>query len=126
MRKITFKVDVPAVGTNQAYRRRGYAPGMYMTAEGNTYKQMVACMAHYAIAEEANGKDKKFFHVPDISIQFTYGDKRRHDIDSGIKLTLDAMNGIVYRDDSQICRMEVWKLYEKNKPSVSITVSEAW
>lgn len=42
-----------------------------------------------------------------VDIAITYADKRRRDLDNGAKALLDAMNGIVYVDDSQIDDLRV-------------------
>ena len=47
----------------------------------------------------------------------------RPDIDNYAKSVLDALNGIVYRDDSQVVDLFVRKLYDDN-PRLEITVQE--
>ena len=48
---------------------------------------------------------------------------KRPDLDNCAKLTLDALNEILWIDDSQICELIVKKQYS-NKPRTEITVSE--
>ena len=49
----------------------------------------------------------------------------RPDIDKLARGTLDAMKGIIYRDDSQIVSLRLWKSYAKTSPGARITVSGA-
>lgn len=48
----------------------------------------------------------------------------RPDVDNYAKIALDGLNGIVWRDDSQVVRLTALKMYAL-KPSLEITISEA-
>lgn len=48
---------------------------------------------------------------------------KRPDLDNCIKFILDAMNGIVYKDDSQVCAIIALKGYS-DIPRTDITVTE--
>ena len=43
---------------------------------------------------------------------------KRPDIDNYIKLVLDALNGVFYKDDSQICHIEAIKKYSQDPRTV--------
>jgi len=43
---------------------------------------------------------------------------KRPDIDNYVKLVLDALNGVFYKDDSQVCHIEAIKKYSKNPRTV--------
>lgn len=45
---------------------------------------------------------------------------RKPDIENLVKSIFDALEGIAYKNDSQICKMTVTKLYENKIPGVSI------
>lgn len=47
----------------------------------------------------------------------------RPDIDNYIKLVLDSLNGIAFKDDNQICELVSRKFYSKN-PRIEIEMSE--
>lgn len=52
---------------------------------------------------------------------YRYG--KEPDIDNVHKLSLDAMNGIVYLDDTQIKTMEIYKRWKDNKnPRIEFTI----
>jgi len=46
----------------------------------------------------------------------------RADIDNYVKLVLDALNGVYYKDDSQICHLKTIKKYSTN-PRTVITMT---
>lgn len=48
---------------------------------------------------------------------------KKPDLDNLIKAVLDACNGIVWKDDSQIVNLHVWKRYA-DEPGVEIIVEE--
>ncbi|MBQ3407621.1 MAG: RusA family crossover junction endodeoxyribonuclease [Clostridia bacterium] len=48
---------------------------------------------------------------------------KKPDIDNIIKIILDAMNGIAFRDDTQITKLQVEKIYSTSE-SVKIKISE--
>lgn len=110
-----FKVNIKPVNFNNAYRRRaGY--GMFMTQEGKEYKQTLANTAimHKGVIHEN----------PAVTLTFTFGDKRKHDIDGCIKLTLDAFEGLLYFNDNDIQELHVFKKYDKNNPSIEVEIAE--
>ncbi len=43
------------------------------------------------------------------------------DIDNVAKSVLDACNGVVFRDDTQVCRLVVWKAFRES-PGLSMEV----
>ena len=119
-RSISFKVDIKPVGTNSAYRKRRQGYGMYLSDEAKSYKEILAAGAYNAMAG-----NRDFFKKPKVFLVFTYGDARKRDADSAIKLSLDSMNGIVYLDDSDVIHVSADKFYRKGCPSVRITVEES-
>ena len=48
----------------------------------------------------------------------------RADIDNFVKLVLDALNGVFYKDDSQICHLEAIKKYA-SKPKTVVRIQGA-
>ena len=48
---------------------------------------------------------------------------KKPDIDNIVKIILDAMNGVAFRDDTQITKLSVEKTYAENE-SVKIRISE--
>ena len=59
-----------------------------------------------------------------VELQFFLPDKRRKDWDNLAKNVMDAMNGIVYKDDSQVTMATIEKAYDKNEPGVYVLITE--
>jgi Holliday junction resolvase RusA-like endonuclease len=57
-----------------------------------------------------------------LSVAFTFGDRRRRDIQNCFDILCDAMNGIIYLDDSQIEVLEGSKKYTKDVWLIEIIV----
>lgn len=60
-----------------------------------------------------------------VSICFTFKDKRRRDIDNFLKSTLDCFTGVLYKDDSQITELHVYKVIGAEKDNIHIECSSA-
>jgi Holliday junction resolvase RusA-like endonuclease len=52
-----------------------------------------------------------------------YRPRKVGDIDNGLKALFDSMSGIVYLDDSQICRLEVERFDDKANPRAEVTIT---
>jgi Holliday junction resolvase RusA-like endonuclease len=83
------------------YACRGNFPAHYMTAEGKALKEQ------YQWEARAQWKGKPLEGDIDVSISLYFGTKRRADLDNFNKLSLDALTGIVYLDDSQIAKLTI-------------------
>lgn len=57
-----------------------------------------------------------------VAIQLFLGSKRKADWDNFHKLSMDAMTGLVYEDDSQIMYATVLKGYDKENPRIEIEI----
>jgi crossover junction endodeoxyribonuclease RusA len=47
-------------------------------------------------------------------------DRRRRDVDNIAKAIADALNTLVYFDDTQICELHIYKRIDKNNPRVGL------
>jgi len=56
----------------------------------------------------------------EIYIRLYFGTKRRSDWDNFHKLSMDALTGIIWEDDSQIVKAHVEKYYCKENPRIEI------
>lgn len=80
-----------------------YRGRRFLTSEGNATKE------DYAI--QAKTQFRKPLITGDIAlnITFTFSDRRKHDIDNCLKGLLDSMTGVLWKDDSQIIELHVFK-----------------
>ena len=87
--------------TQHIYRntcRGGFSP-TYMTAEGKALKESLPGEA------KSQWKGKPLEGDISVSITLYFGTKRPADLDNFNKLSLDALTGIAYEDDSQIAEL---------------------
>jgi len=111
-----------AKNPNNAYFRsantgKGFK-GMFMKADYKSYKQKLIELAKSIVG----GDFVPYSGDVKIVSYWTFGTKRRKDLQNCGKLEFDALNGIVYEDDSQIVEDHRFKLYKKNEPSIIIEV----
>ena len=72
-----------------------------MTAEGKALKEA------YQWEARAQWKGKPLEGDIDVSITLYFGSKRKADLDNFNKLSLDALTGVAYSDDSQISTLTI-------------------
>lgn len=58
-----------------------------------------------------------------IGIRLYFGDLRKRDWDNFHKLSMDALSGIVWEDDSQIKKCFVEVFYDKKNPRIEVEVA---
>lgn len=91
----------------------------YQAAGGSMseYPVTVSIIAHYNIPKS----------VSKAKAQMMIGDEllpcKKPDLDNIAKCVCDALNGIAYKDDTQVCNLIAQKRYRK-EPAIIVTVSE--
>ena len=71
-----------------------------LSSDGRTYKQLVAWVGAKARVEVIEGGD--------VALWVVWARRaKRGDLDNRIKPLLDALQGVVYRDDAQVARLVV-------------------
>ena len=118
---MTIEFCVPGRPVPMA-RPRVTAHGTYTPKECREYKKLVSIMAAQTMKDSM-----KFENEPlECRVKFVFFLPKsrknpwatsRPDLDNLYKAVTDAMNGIVYRDDSQIVRAIIEKCYEVNGDS---------
>jgi Holliday junction resolvase RusA-like endonuclease len=89
---------------------------MYMTNVGKALKEQ------YQWEARSQWKGKPLEGGIEVSITLYFGTKRKADLDNFNKLSLDALTGIVWEDDSQIARLTIERGYDNARPRVEIEV----
>ena len=84
------------------------------------YERKVATYARQAIAlaRWTSTEADRF----DVAVFCYWGDRRYRDLDNGAKAILDAMNEVVYPDDSQIDVLTVYRGFDKLNPRAVVLV----
>jgi Holliday junction resolvase RusA-like endonuclease len=94
--------------------RGGYST-TYMTSQGKALKEA------YQWEAKAQWKGRPLEGDVALSVTLYFGTNRRADIDNFNKLSLDALTGIVYEDDSQIVELTLRRAYDKARPRIEIS-----
>lgn len=95
--KISFTVDVNPLPKQRP--RLGLRGNTYTPQKTRDYEQLIA--QHAMIAMHRANADMLEGDI-ELTLRFYRKDDRRVDLDNLIKACSDAMNGIIYYDDSQI------------------------
>jgi Holliday junction resolvase RusA-like endonuclease len=117
---VTITLSGEPRSTNHLYKsvcRAGY-PSVYLSPEGKALKQQ------YQWQVKAQWRQKPLDGDVELSIALYFGTKRRADWDNFHKLSMDALSGIVWSDDSQITRALVTKHYDKGRPRIEIAIMD--
>lgn len=125
MKRIVF-YTMP-IGINRAYCPGGAIADWRGASRVARYLYMrpVAKSAKRAIEDECRaqlGNGVPYSDSVGLRIKFYYRDRRR-DIDGGIKMTLDALQGVLYVNDRQVKVLNVQLLHDKSNPRVE---AECW
>jgi Holliday junction resolvase RusA-like endonuclease len=88
-----------------------------MTAEGKALKEL------YQWEAQSQWKGKPLVGDIEISITLYFGTKRKADLDNFNKLSLDALTGIAYKDDSQIAKLTIERAYDKTRPRTELVLN---
>lgn len=110
--KIILKTMPPAL--NATYKS-GRGGKFYKSKDSKTAQDAI----RWEIRSQYRGK--LIEHNVAVEIVFYWKDKRR-DIDSGLKSLLDALTGIVWKDDRQVIDLHVWKEVDKENPRVELDI----
>lgn len=107
------------MSTNSIYKTicRGNFPNRYLSAKGKALKEDYQWQAKQQWRSEP-------LKCPISVVINTYHDNhRKNDWDNFHKLSMDALTGICYEDDSQITSAVVTKEYDKLKPRIEIDIT---
>lgn len=107
-----------STGTLYRYACRGKHPCMYMTSSGKALKE------DYQWQAKSQWKRKIIENPLIISVRLYFEDNRKADWDNFHKVSMDALTGIVWNDDSQIMEATVSKYYDKARPRIEIDILE--
>lgn len=106
------------MSNNGIYRTmcRGNFPCRYLTPKGKTLKE------DYQWQAKTQYKDEPMEGTLMVVIRTYHDNRRKNDWDNFHKLSMDALTGIVYKDDSQIEQAIVTKYYDHDNPRIEIEV----
>lgn len=100
------------------YACRGTHPTMYMSKECKALKE------DYMWQAKSQWNKETLKGELSVIINLFFGTKRKVDWDNFHKLSMDALEGIVYDNDNQIRSVIVTKGYDKENPRITIGIYE--
>tara|TARA_Y100000310_G_scaffold217314_1_gene218386 strand:- start:3026 stop:3484 length:459 start_codon:yes stop_codon:yes gene_type:complete len=118
MSSVEFAHPGEPISKSNAYKR-GRGKSFYKDAKYVEYEETLQ-----QAAIEAMGDNPPFEGPCHITLRFYFKTYRRKDLTNMPKTACDALNDIVYLDDTQIVSAELEKLYDKENPRVEIIVEE--
>lgn len=118
MTTVAFTVPGKPVGKQRP--RLGKNGCVYTPKETKAHERKVrgCCLC----AMVAAGVPKLYGGPVTISVDCFFPDARRRDADNVLKLALDALNGFLWVDDSQVVRATVTKAIDRARPRTEIAV----
>lgn len=112
MKKITLTGN--PISTQNAYLSRGKR--RFLSHKARTRKQQ------YEWEVKNQWKGEPLEGDLSIDIVLYFGTKRRVDWDNFHKISTDSLEGIVFKDDSQIQEAHVIKDYDKENPRIEMVI----
>jgi len=124
--QVTFKVEGNPIGKGRPkFARRGNYVAAYTPTKTRDYEDQIreAAIRAMGASEPLENPVIAYLYIT-VPIPASYPKKRRQacllneerpmkkpDIDNIVKAFLDAMNGVIYADDSQVCSLQATKVY---------------
>lgn len=114
--KLTLILPFPPSGNTSV---RHTSTGHYRTRVYNDYRAQVALIASQVRAEGFDGP-------VEVTALFWPPDRRQRDMDNNWKTLSDSLQAAgVFKNDAQICRLELLRMAPKERGEVCVTVKEA-
>jgi len=117
---LTFTVPGKPIGTNNAYRRRGRVPGLYMTEDARAFKDRLRAYAIKAVHDAGWRKPGAKQYV---AVAIIVWNAPRFDVDSPTKFIVDSMQGVVYDNDRCVDSVTIARSFDDQDVRVEIAVS---
>ena len=119
---LSFTVDGKPQGKQRA--RRGKGGRWYTQAATVVYENTVSAEALAAMTVSGIVRRYRRYSGPvNLTVACYFPDARRRDADNVLKSVMDGMNGIAYRDDSQVTKATVTKAIDREHPRTEIEVT---
>ena len=122
MKKVRIDFDKTPISAQHCYGNRVFGKRVirYMSAKGKQYKkELRETIRNTLEVLPLWGGDIE------VKLWLLFGDKRRRDIDNYNKIILDAMEGLIYKDDTQIVKITINKLKsEEGKIVIEVIENE--
>lgn len=88
---------------------------IYRSQEATAYKHYVGLLCNTAAIEPLDGELR-------VTLRF-YRPAKRGDLDNRIKITLDALQGHAYHNDSQVAEIHAIRFDDRDNPRVEVEIT---
>jgi crossover junction endodeoxyribonuclease RusA len=95
---------------------RNWRGRMVVSSEARAYKERVASLVRSRGMVPITGE-------VELKIDL-YRPQKRGDVDNFLKVTIDALKGVAFVDDSQVQRIDIQRFDDKENPRVVVEVTE--
>jgi len=112
--KRIYRFDVKTEPLPQASFKIGRSTN-YVIRKISEYKKLIACVVQQHIKEVTEKPVK-------MMVEFYRSDQRRVDLDNLLRPVLNALKGVVWKDDSQISEITAIKEIDKDNPRVKFWI----
>lgn len=114
-------LNLPEPPTANRYWRHNRGR-IHVSTEAVAYRKMVA----HAYLLRTKRMALTFPKGTPVSVQVEWVRGRKSgDLDNRLKVVLDALRKVAYADDSQVVAIHAYRIDDKGKPSLRVTISEA-
>lgn len=97
---------------------------LYRTVRGRPILSREAREYRASVQAQLAGMGFKAISGPVALSVALYRPRRAGDADNALKALLDALNGLLWVDDSQIVEIHLWRRDDKARPRVEVLVEE--
>ena len=101
---------------SKADKRLFLAKAIKSAPKSPVYGPISMTLEFYVARPKAHYRTGKYSHI--LKDNAPTWHTSRADIDNYVKLVLDALNGVFYKDDSQICHLKTIKKYSEQPRTV--------
>jgi crossover junction endodeoxyribonuclease RusA len=119
MTPLIFTVDGSPQGKQRP--RMGKGGNVYTPAETRAYEKRFKVLALQAVRAHASWPFATSLPVV-VWLDVYFEDERRRDLDNVLKAATDPGNGVIWKDDSQIHELHVYRHVDRARPRVEFKV----
>lgn len=107
-----MKINLPYPPSSNRYWR-SFRGRVVVSEEARAYKDAVGLLANVANLQPITGEVILSIHIRRPA--------KRRDIDNHLKVTIDSLQGYLYKNDSQIVELHAIMVDDKHNPGITVT-----
>jgi Holliday junction resolvase RusA-like endonuclease len=104
-------VKVPSVNHYLGERVVGKIVMKYLTKEAKEFKATFDEEIRKELVKNHNNSSPFYLDRLEVNLKLYFNNRRKHDVENYSKVVLDTMQGILFKDDSQVIKITEEKFY---------------